>query len=849
MPDNPSQDRSASPAPDRLRTKIYLPLAGVFLAMAAACAIGLWYHYDEALDVGERRAENLAHILSDHLGRSVEAIDTTLTQLNLHSQRVGGPTANAESWGPVLAAAYTALNSVGSISVTDENGIIVHATIPEIVGQSRRDLFLFQRLSRNAGDGLVADPPFTAVRSGRSVLPLARRLTDVNGRFLGVVVATLEPERLRQFYRSVDVGPNGVIWALHPSGIVLFREPSRVDPIGQSAKDNPLFAAQQARPGADVLRAALEPGGARYVSAYRGSTDPPLTVTVSLAERDILARWREEAVVAGVVMSGVAFMFLLAGFRIGREIRARTEADTRVAQANTALVQEAEERRRLFETSVDVIFITDSQGQFIRVSPSVEPTLGYHPDEMTGHSGADFIYPEDLDPTRNEMRMARRGKLMRNFETRYVHKDGRVIALNWTGIWSDPGQQHFFIGRDVTEQKIAEERLRQSQKMEAVGQLTGGIAHDFNNMLTVITGTIDILADAVADKPQAAAIAKLISDAADRGAELTGRLLSFARKQPLQPRETSINALVADAGKMLQPLLGAQIEIESRLEPDAWPALVDPTQLTTALLNLAVNARDAMPQGGRLTLETANVVLDESYARLHNEVIAGPYVMLAVSDTGAGIPAELRDKVFEPFFTTKELGKGTGLGLSMVYGFVKQSGGHIKVYSEVGHGTTIKIYLPRQGAHGESSVEASPALSMEGGGETVLIVEDDVQVHASVIAQLESLGYLTLAAPNAAEALKLIEAGAAFDVLFTDVIMPGPMNGRQLADELARRKPGLKVLFTSGYTENAIIHHGRLDPGFLLLAKPYRKSELARMIRQALGAPGMGTGSKPDAAA
>jgi CheY-like chemotaxis protein len=369
--------------------------------------------------------------------------------------------------------------------------------------------------------------------------------------------------------------------------------------------------------------------------------------------------------------------------------------------------------------------------------------------------------------------------------------------------------------------------------METVGQLTGGIAHDFNNILTVITGTIEILEDGVADDPALAEIARMIDEAAVRGAELTQRLLAFARRQPLQPRTTDVNTLIVDAAKLLRPTLGEHIEIESVFEDDAWPALVDPSQLSTALINLALNARDAMLEGGKLVLETGNVHLDESYARAHAEVHPGPYVMVAVSDTGHGIPAAIRDKVFDPFFTTKGVGKGTGLGLSMVYGFVKQSNGHIKIYSEEGHGTTIKIYLPRAGEQADA-VAAAPTLAIEGGVETILVVEDDPLVRNYVAAQLASLGYTALTAANAAEALARIDDGEPFDLLFTDVIMPGSVNGRQLADEAVRRRPGIAVLFTSGYTENAIVHHGRLDPGVLLLAKPYRKSDLARMIRTAL---------------
>ena len=517
---------------------------------------------------------------------------------------------------------------------------------------------------------------------------------------------------------------------------------------------------------------------------------------------------------------------------VGASKISRDITESRKTQA--ALNQEIEERQRIFETSQDLILVTDTQGNFVQVSPSSMAILGYRPSEMIGHSAVEFIYPEDLDSTRNEMRSARRGRHMRNFETRYIHKDGHAVMLTWMGTWSEPVRRHFFVGRDLTEKQSAEAQFRQAQKMEAVGQLTGGIAHDFNNILTVITGTIGILAEAVAENPQLAAIAKMIDDAAERGASLTKHLLAFARKQPLQPREVDVNTLVLETAKLLRPTLGEQIQINPLLAEDAWTALVDPNQLTTAILNLSLNARDAMPGGGKLVLETNNVYLDQGYADMHDEVAVGNYVMIAVSDTGTGIPATNLDRVFDPFFTTKDVGKGTGLGLSMVFGFVKQSNGHIKIYSEEGHGTTVKLYLPRATGVSDTAVELQTASSIEGGSEVILIVEDDELVRRYVVTQIESLGYATLEAANSAEALAVLDGAEAVDLLFTDVIMPGPMNGRQLVEVASKQRPALKTLFTSGYTENAIVHHGRLDTGVLLLAKPYRKSDLARMIRMAL---------------
>jgi PAS domain S-box-containing protein len=385
---------------------------------------------------------------------------------------------------------------------------------------------------------------------------------------------------------------------------------------------------------------------------------------------------------------------------------------------------------------------------------------------------------------------------------------------------------------DATASRETEHKLLQSQKLDAIGKLTGGVAHDFNNMLTVITGTTETLVAGLAHQPALQKTAELIDQAAERCSELIQHLLAFARRQPLQPRDVDVNATVLDIAKLLRPTLGEQIEVNSILEPETATAHIDASQLANSLLNMAINARDAMPNGGKLLLETRNVVLDEAYAQANPDVKPGPYVMLAVSDTGTGMSQDVLDKVFEPFFTTKDVGKGTGLGLSMVYGFVKQSGGHIRIYSEVGHGTTIKLYLPP----GRGQVEAAPAAasSLSLGNETVLVVEDDALVRNFVTAQLQSLGYRTVAAANGPAALNLIEGGQAFDLLFTDVIMPGGMSGRELSEKVLKLRPGIKVLYTSGYTDNAIVHQGRLDPGVLLLTKPYRKSQLANMIRRAL---------------
>ncbi len=521
---------------------------------------------------------------------------------------------------------------------------------------------------------------------------------------------------------------------------------------------------------------------------------------------------------------------------IARDITARKKVQQ-------ALLESEQLARGIIDTALDAFVQMDDTGNVSDWNPQAETLFGWSRDEAIGRPLGDLIVPERHRALYERglagfLSSGESAILGRRFEIEAHRRDGREIKVELSVTALRRGSGYLFNGfmRDLTEKIAAEAQFRQSQKMEAVGQLTGGIAHDFNNMLTVITGTIEILAGAVADRPKLAAIAKMIDDAAERGANLTRHLLAFARQQPLQPQETDINSLIVEAARLLRPTLGEHVEIESMLEADAWPALVDQNQLTAALLNLALNARDAMPEGGKLTLETGNVQPDENDTSVHGEVPAGSYVMIAVSDTGGGIPEGIRDRVFEPFFTTKAPGKGTGLGLSMVYGFVKQSGGHIKIYSEENHGTTVRIYLPRAIGFVRQPADILPA-PIGGGHERILVVEDDALVRAYVVAQLRSLGYGTLTAMNAAEALAIIDSAAEIDLLFTDVIMPGAMNGRQLADAAMRRRPSLKVLFTSGYAENAIVHHGRLDPGVLLLAKPYRKADLARMVRKAFDMP------------
>jgi signal transduction histidine kinase len=397
------------------------------------------------------------------------------------------------------------------------------------------------------------------------------------------------------------------------------------------------------------------------------------------------------------------------------------------------------------------------------------------------------------------------------------------------------------VADEIAERMRTEEALRQAQKMEAVGQLTGGIAHDFNNLLTAICGGADTLQRLLPQVlgPNEARLRRalrMIDQGAQRAATLTQRLLAFARRQALDPRPIDANKLVAGMSELLRRTLGEPVVIETVLAGGLWRTMTDPNQLESALLNLAVNARDAMPDGGKLTIETANSHLDESYVAQHQEVAPGQYVMIAVSDTGTGMEKSVIDHVFEPFFTTKEVGQGTGLGLSQVYGFIKQSNGHIKIYSELGQGTVVKLYLPRlvedtrHAEDDEAAAEAPPG----GSGELILVVEDDEAVRAYSTEALRELGYRVLTAPNGPAGLEVLARHPGIRLLFTDVGLPGGMSGRQLADNARRLRPELLVLFTTGYARNAIVHGGILDPGTHLLPKPFTHAALAEKIRALL---------------
>jgi signal transduction histidine kinase len=654
-----------------------------------------------------------------------------------------------------------------------------------------RDRRYFQQASRGPAD--VALEPVFGRLTNIGVLQIAYAVRAASGELRFVLLASLNLEKFVQ-----DRAVRGVeILVIDSEGTVLAGAPSDhpARKKGASIKGQPMFtfAAQSTSAGA---REVAETGGNRHVWAVAGSPElreAGLHLLVGQAKSDLVAaanrRFAEDMAVLAVL---AAFLFL--GVWVLAELAIRRQ-----------VLRIASMAKQLGAGNLQA-----------RIPPP-------HPGGELG---------------------------------------GLMTVLNGAA-------------ESLERQRVAieelDQKLHQSQKMEAVGQLTGGVAHDFNNLLTVIIGTTEFLADKLAAQPELRELADSTMKAAERGAELTRNLLAFARRQPLEPKTVDVNRQLLGMEDLLRRTLGEHIDCRFALGQQVWPATVDPTQLETAILNLVLNARDAMPKGGRLTVETGNEHLDAAYAAQNDEVRVGQYVFLAVADSGSGMRPDVVARAFEPFFTTKDVGKGTGLGLSMVYGFVKQSGGHIKIHSEVGQGTIVKLYLPRSDAtppaaklsaavdpaahqnlwraEQRAAAAVDPAAEQNlwradqraprqvaaGGGETILAVEDDDLVRAHVAAELKGLGYAVLIARDGAEALEMLRGPAAIDLLFTDVVMPGGMSGPELAQLASQLRPGLKVLFTSGYTENTVIHEGRLDPGVLLLNKPYRRPELALKLRAALG--------------
>ena len=586
-----------------------------------------------------------------------------------------------------------------------------------------------------------------------------------------------------------------------------------------TALDNTLSAAGEVTVANPAMLAAMDQGRTRMESVRselgRGMAEESHLLAERVAarrkaERDEILYTSLAALVALAVMLGTAILLILNNLRLTRSER-MLENESAILQTTLDTIRDG---IAMFATNGELCVFNENFFAFMDL-----------PDALA-HKGVRL--PELLAAERARNRNALETATAQPAPTyQNVSVNGRELEIYCAPV---PTGGFVIACADVTVRMHAELAARQAQKMEAIGHLTGGVAHDFNNLLQIIGTSLDQTAKEKDGDPRRAERIQNALNAVARGARLTGQLLAFARRQALDPRSTNVGRAIQEMTDLLRRTLGERVEVECVVAGGLWNTLIDPSQVENAILNLAINARDAMPDGGKLTIEVANAFLDDAYAAQHNDVTAGQYVMIGISDTGMGMTPDVIARAFEPFFTTKPEGRGTGLGLSQVYGFVKQSGGHIKIYSETGQGTTIKLYLPRtrKPQEGTGPVASGP---IEGGTDCILVVEDDADVRAATVDALSELGYRVLKAENAEQALTILSSGAPVDLLFTDVVMPGPVGVRELARRARELRPNIAVLYTSGYTQNAIVHNGKLDDDVSLLSKPYRREDLARKIR------------------
>lgn len=744
------------------------------------------------------------------------------------------------------------------------------------VGDVHEALLLEQFLSRQGDERL-------------RFVDVATPVLGPDGEVFGVLVAHLNwtwaDEVLGSILRESAVGDGTEVFLLNREGTVLlgppgsFGEPSPCALPAPSTSKGVQGGVAVCADGRSYLIGRSANQGYRYYPGLDWQVLIRQPVEVALKP---IAELRRELLLAGV---GLALLFMAAGWflaawiaqplravaaaaermRLG-ERNASVPASNRFAEvasltgslaslideltrteANLRQSAAENERSQRFQSAIvenmqDALFVNKG-GRIVFANRACLQLVGAaSADQIIGTSPLDLFHADYRPLVEDRIRtLGEPGVQVPTIEERIVALDGRSVDVEVTAAaFLDDGDPAILvIMRDLSVRKLTERQLAHAQRMEAVGHLTGGMAHDFNNLLTVIIGNLDLLEGVLKDRPMERNLAATALKAGERGAELTRQLLAFSRRQPLDPQVFHMNELVTGTTDLLRRTLGERIEVHMQLADDLWPALADPAQLESAIANMAINARDAMPEGGILTIETANKHLDAQYASENVEVAPGDYVMLAISDTGTGIPPEVLTRVFEPFFTTKEEGKGSGLGLSMIYGFAKQSRGHIKIYSEANYGTTVRLYLPRAPGDQKSQDMAANAETLESvAGATILVVEDKPDVRQVVALQLEDLGYRVIEAESPEAALRIIEDNERIDLLFTDIVMPGGMTGPDLAREALQHRPDLKVVFTSGF---ASILNGNKDEARALgplLSKPYRKHDLARQIFEALKAPG-----------
>ena len=738
----------------------------------------------------------------------------------------GGVSVDAGSIDEALHKLVEERPYITVMRVLDANGRALYASDTGNSGIDLSDRAYFSNRRDGRETAFKFDLPIRNRVADKWVIPAARTVRTVDGEFAGVVVAAIDPLFFNRVWALDEEIPKLSMTLFRGDGVMLMRSPLDEKLIGTSYSSSYVFDRVRAGVRAGTFQNRSSVDGDMRLFAFRQLTAYPLLVlVVGQAVDQALAPWWR---IVWIVVAGWSVAVLVVGgltLWLRREWRARQDTQIRY--------------RTLFDANPYPMVVMDPQTRgFLDVNDAAIQEYGWSREESHSITANDLYSPDDLKAVAALRQADPSGAAKVIKGLRHRRKDGTFfdVEMHTRRIELDGKPAVLTMAQNVSERHAAEAQLRQAQKMEAVGQLTGGIAHDFNNILMVILASADALQEEEASLDAATIAERLeqISQAVLRASELTRQLLAFSRKAPLNPRRTDLNELVTGTGKLLRRALGENILIDAKLAADLWSVSVDRAQLETALVNLCVNARDAMPGGGKLTIETRNVRLDRDNVTQAMDVAPGDYAMIAVADTGSGMSEATRAKVFEPFFTTKEIGKGTGLGLSMVYGFIKQSQGHITIHSELGRGTTFRLYLPRSDGQQEAA-DIESTVPIARGNERILVVEDEPQVRTSVVQQLRSLGYSVIEMPDGAAGLAAFEAATVpFDLLLTDLVMPGAPGGRALAAAVAVRWPTTAIVLMSGYAKNAGSAADAPAAGAVLLSKPFRKRELAQTVRQAL---------------
>jgi PAS domain S-box-containing protein len=830
-------------------------LAAVVLP-ATLFAYLAWRDYNDSWARLRELAEQRAMILHEH---ALKVFDTQELAMDLLEERISGL-----DWPSIVAQQrplhdlmqriddrYDQIVGMGLIDPTGKLVVGPAYPLPDI---DLRDRDYVQAMA-SGYHGIFIGRTSVGRVTGKSEFVVARLRRDASGREDGgALLVAVDNKYFVDFWRPMTSGRDYFITMFRADGVILATSDPSTENLPNLPPNALVMAALQREPaqGTVVGRSAIDGVDRLYV--YRKLGAHPVYVTYAVSTAALMEPWRQQLVRFGALDLAASLALiaitLLAMQAVRRQERGARKLEATATQLRREVVEReraelearhsAEDYRFLYQKTPVMLHSTDREGRMIDVGDYWLDQTGYRRDEVLGRKSSEFLTPE----SRRYNEEVARPVLVEKGGVRFVplqlqRKDGSVMEILVSSLAQRDQAGNFLrslaVSFDVTDWRRAEAQLRQIQRMEAVGQLTGGVAHDFNNLLTVIIGNLERAGALAAGNLRIGGAIEAALKGAERAASLTQQLLAFSRKQPLEPRPVDVGKLLTRVSTLLRRTLGEQIEIETVTAGGLWIAFCDAAQLESALLNLAVNARDAMPNGGKLTLEAGNVVLDEEYALNNSEVRAGRYVMVAVSDTGSGMATDVAERAFEPFFTTKPEGKGTGLGLSQVFGFAKQSGGHVKIYSEPGHGTTVKLYLPRTTNVAAAATE-SPDASLPIGQERVLVVEDEPDVRDTVTATLADLGYTVFAAGGPEEALALL-AQQPVELIFTDVVMPGEMSSPEMARRARLLQPEVKVLFTSGYTENSIVHNGRLDEGVELIGKPYKREQLAKRLRRLLDEP------------